>query len=115
MRSDPIFFNRRIKNKKNEGCNVVFVTQLPEDTEAEFAVNNNPFAQAPEILLLLPKGMDQLIFFLIKRKMCGSFRVQMQKSARLRKVPWRTKDRELGAKTKICSNAQGCLVRALRD
>ena len=58
------FLNRRIKNKKNEGCNVVFVTQLPEDTGEEFVVNNNPFAQDPENSVAVAKGDGSIDFFL---------------------------------------------------
>ena len=58
------FFYAALGKKKNEGCNVVFVTQLPEDTEAEFAVNNNPFAQAPENSVAVAKGDGSIDFFL---------------------------------------------------
>ena len=50
------FFYAALGEKKNEGCNVVFVTQLPEDTEAEFAVNNNPLTQAPKNSVAVANG-----------------------------------------------------------
>jgi hypothetical protein len=46
---------------------VVFVPQLPEDTEAEFVINNNPFAQAPENSVAVAKGDGSIDFFLKKK------------------------------------------------
>ena len=43
---------------------MVFVPQLPEDTEAEFVINNNPFAQAPENSVAVAKGDGSIDFFL---------------------------------------------------
>ena len=51
---DALFLSRW--KKKNEGCNVVFVTQLTEDTGEEFVVNNNPLAQAPKNSVAVAKG-----------------------------------------------------------
>jgi hypothetical protein len=58
------FFLRRWKKKNGNVLNVVFVPQLPEDTKAEFVVNNNPFAQAPENSVAVAKGDGSIDFFL---------------------------------------------------
>ena len=58
------FFYAALGKKKNEGCNVVFVTQLPEDTGDESVVNNNPFTQAPENSVAVAKGGGSIDFFL---------------------------------------------------